>query len=55
MRAHKEVVALQGGDSLNRALWQRMIDISASMFNEVYARLGIDRWVRFAGCGRCDC
>lgn len=43
------MVALQGGSALNRALWTRMIDISASMFNEVYGRLGIDS--RLALCG----
>ena len=39
----------QAGDPVNRALWQRMVDISAKMFNDVYARLGVDPRLRLQG------
>ena len=48
-RAHKEVVALQAGDAVNMALWQRMVDISARMFNDVYSRLGVDKRLKLQG------
>ena len=33
-RAHKEVVALQAGDAANRALWQKMVDVSQGTYDE---------------------
>jgi arginyl-tRNA synthetase len=48
-RAHREVVALQAGDETNTALWQRMVDISARMFNDVYSRLGVDPRLKLQG------
>ena len=44
-RAHNEVVKLQAGDKTNVSMWQRICDISAEMFGEVYGRLGIDKYV----------
>ena len=48
-RAHHEVVALQAGDPINRAMWQSMVDVSSAMFNEVYSRLSVDK--RLTMCG----
>jgi arginyl-tRNA synthetase len=48
-RAHGEVVALQGGDAANLALWSRMVEVSAAMFQGIYASLGIDP--RLTLCG----
>ena len=39
--ARSELVKLQGGDEENRALWQRMIDLSQEQFDDVYSRLGV--------------
>jgi len=36
VRAYSEVVALQSGDETNLRLWRRMVEVSASMFNDVY-------------------
>lgn len=48
-RAHSEVVKLQAGDVTNVAIWQRICDISAEMFGEVYGRLGIDKRLYLRG------
>jgi arginyl-tRNA synthetase len=39
--ARAELVKLQSGDAENRALWQRMIDLSQEHFDTVYRRLGV--------------
>jgi arginyl-tRNA synthetase len=41
-RAHAEVVKLQAGDAVNVAIWTRLRDASAVMFQGVYQRLGVD-------------
>lgn len=48
-RAHDEVVALQAGDAVNLAYWKRMVAVSATMFNEVYSRLGVDSRLQLCG------
>ncbi|MFC0627662.1 arginine--tRNA ligase [Kribbella deserti] len=39
-RSRARVVALQSGDPETRALWQRMVDVSLTEFERLYARLG---------------
>ncbi len=40
-RARARVVALQIGDPETRAIWQQLIDISTTGFQQTYARLGV--------------
>ncbi len=40
-RAHKEVVALQGGNEENLAMWKSLCAVSERMFADVYKRLGV--------------
>ena len=39
--ARQELVKLQAGDEENLGIWKRMIALSQSQFDEVYARLGV--------------
>jgi len=39
--ARQELVRLQSGDAENRAIWQRMIDLSQGQFDTLYGRLGV--------------
>lgn len=39
--ARAETAKLQAGDPVNRALWQRFVEISLAEFDQLYARLGI--------------
>ena len=40
-RSRAELVALQGGDAVNRGIWQQMIAHSRRGFDAVYRRLGV--------------
>ncbi len=40
--ARKELVKLQGGDAENRAIWEKMIELSLREFEKVYRRLGVN-------------
>ncbi len=40
-QARQELVKLQSGDEENLGIWKRMIALSQSQFDEVYARLGV--------------
>lgn len=40
-QARQELVKLQGGDTENRALWQRFIELSLGEFDHIYKRLGV--------------
>lgn len=40
-RARRRVVDLQGGDAATRALWERVVAVSAAAFSAAYARLGV--------------
>lgn len=46
-QAREELAKLQQGDPDNRALWQEFITVSRNVFEQVYARLGIqfDHWL----------
>jgi arginyl-tRNA synthetase len=48
-RSQREVVALQGGDAANKALWERMVRVSADMFASVYRKLGVDPRLQLRG------
>jgi arginyl-tRNA synthetase len=39
--ARAELVKLQQGDSENRALWQKFVEVSQAEFDRVYGRLGV--------------
>lgn len=39
--ARQELVKLQQGDPENRAIWQRMLDLSREQFDAIYRRLGV--------------
>lgn len=39
--ARAELVKLQSGDEENRAIWQRMIELSQEQFDTIYNRLGV--------------
>jgi len=39
--AKAELVKLQQGDAENRAIWQRIIELSQQQFSQTYARLGV--------------
>ena len=47
--AHKEVVALQGGDEVNRRLWRALCQVSENMFRDIYRRLGISEKLEVKG------
>jgi arginyl-tRNA synthetase len=40
-QARQELVKLQAGDADNRAIWQRINDVSLAAFQEIYDQLGI--------------
>ena len=40
-QARRELVKLQEGDPENRAIWQRMIELSQGQFDAIYQRLGV--------------
>ena len=48
-RAHGEVVALQGGDPENLAMWKALCAVSESMFTDVYKRLGVHPDLKVVG------
>lgn len=39
--AREELVKLQQGDAENRAIWQQLVDLSWSEFQDIYDRLGV--------------
>ena len=39
--AREELVKLQQGDAENRAIWQQLVDLSWSEFEDIYTRLGV--------------
>jgi len=39
--AKAELVKLQQGDAENRAIWQKIIDLSKQEFEKTYRRLGV--------------
>jgi arginyl-tRNA synthetase len=39
--AREELVKLQQGDPENRAIWQQLVDLSWSEFEDIYTRLGV--------------
>jgi arginyl-tRNA synthetase len=39
--AREELVKLQQGDAENRAIWQQLVDLSWSEFDDIYTRLGV--------------
>lgn len=47
LEARRELVKLQAGDAENRALWQRFVDDSRHVFEDIYRRLGVrfDYWL----------
>ena len=48
-RAHEEVVKLLAGDAMNISLWERIVQASKDMFDQVYTRLGVDPYVPRGG------